>query len=78
MQNPLLKQKTQKTGMVRGKTTSKGTTTPQSPRYSPAYDVSDRFSQQPKLEREWNEKMKQLNNKYNLDYYSSSESDAES
>ena len=51
---------------------------PQSPRYSPAYDILDRFSQQLKLEREWNEKMEQLNKKYNLDYYSSSESNSES
>ena len=36
------------------------------------------FSQQLKLEREWNEEMEQLNDKYNLDYYSSSESDSES
>ena len=51
---------------------------PQSPRYSPAYDIPDRFSQQLKLQREWNEKMEQLNNKYNLDYYSNSDSDSES
>ena len=31
-----------------------------------------------KLERDWNEKMEQINEKYNLDYYSSSESDSES
>ena len=51
---------------------------PQSPWYSPAYDIPDRFSQQYKLEKEWNEKMECLNDKYNLDYYSSSRSDPES
>ena len=51
---------------------------PQSSRFSPAYGISDRFSQQLRLEREWNEKMEQLNDKYNLDYFSSSESDFES
>ena len=51
---------------------------PQSPLYSPSYDIPDRFSQQLKLEREWNKRMEQLNDKYNLDYYSSSESDSES
>ena len=30
---------------------------PQSPRYSPTYDILDGFSQQLKSEREWNEKM---------------------
>ena len=35
------------------------------------------FSQQIKLETEWNEKMEHLNEKYNLDYYSSSESDSD-
>ena len=50
---------------------------PQSPRYSPSYDILDRFSQQYKLEKELNERMKHLNDKYNLDYYSSSESKSE-
>ena len=27
---------------------------PQSPQYSPAYDIPDRFSKQYKLEKEWN------------------------
>ena len=51
---------------------------PQSPQCSPSYDILDRFSQQLKLEREWNERIEQLNDKYNLDYYSSSESESES
>ena len=76
MQNPLLRQKRQKTGMVRQDNQQRNYY-PQSSRYSPVYDIPDMFSQQLKLEREWNEKMKQLNNKYNLDYYSSSESDSE-
>ena len=49
---------------------------PQSPQHPQAYDIPDRFSQQIKLEKEWNEKMEHLNEKYNLDYYSSSESDS--
>ena len=43
---------------------------PQSPQYFPSYDIPDRFSQQYKLEKEWNERMKHLSDKYNLDYYS--------
>ena len=50
---------------------------PQGPQCSPSYDIPDRFAQQLKLEREWNEKMECLNDKYNLDYYSSSVSDSE-
>ena len=50
---------------------------PQSPWYSPSYDIPDRFSQQYKSEKEWNERMEHLNDKYNLDYYSSSESEFE-
>ena len=69
--------KIQKTGMTRDKTASKGTATPKSPRYSPAYGIPDRFAQQLKLGKEWNEKMECLNDRYNLDYYSSSESDFE-
>ena len=42
------------------------------------YDILDRFCQQYKLEKEWNERMDCLNDKYNLDYYSSSKSDSES
>ena len=49
---------------------------PQGPQCSPSYDIPDRFTQQLKLEKEWNEKMEHLNDKYNLDYYSSSESDS--
>ena len=51
---------------------------PQSLQYSPAYEIPDRFSQQYKLEMEWNERMECLKDKYNLDYYSSSESNSES
>ena len=50
---------------------------PRSARYSSAYDIPDRFSQQLKLEREWNESVEQLNDEYSLDCYSSSESDSE-
>ena len=47
---------------------------PQNTQPPQAYDIPDRFSQQIKLEKEWNEKLECLNKKYNLDYYSSSES----
>ena len=45
---------------------------PQGPQCSPSNDILDRFAQQLKLEKEWNERMGHLNDKYNLDYYSSS------
>ena len=50
---------------------------PQSPWHPQAYDIPDRLSQEIKLEKEWNEKVKCLNKKYSLDYYSSSESDSD-
>ena len=37
------------------------------------YDVPDRYSEQIRPRREWDEKMEHLNANYNLDYYSSSE-----
>ena len=36
---------------------------PQGPQYSPSCDIPDRFAQQLKLEKEWNERMEHLNNK---------------
>ena len=50
---------------------------PQSTQHPQTYDIPDRFSQQIKLEKEWNEKLGCLNKKYNLDYYSSSKSDSD-
>ena len=50
---------------------------PQSPHHPQSYDVPDRYSEQIRLRREWDEKMEFLNEKYNLDYYSSSESDSD-
>ena len=78
VQNPLQRQRVQKTGTVRDETTCKETIIPQSPWYSPSYDIPDRFSQKYKLEKEWNERMEHLNDKYNLHYYSSSELESES
>ena len=49
-----------------------------SPQYSPAYDILDRFSQHYKSEKDRKERLEFLNDKYNLDYYSSSDSDSES
>ena len=51
---------------------------PQSPLYSPLYDILDRFSEHYKTGEDRKERLEFLNDKYNLDCYSSSESDAES
>ena len=80
MQNliPIQKKKVQKTGTVNErKENQQRNHYPQSPRHPPAYDIPHRFSQQNKLEKEWNERMEHLNKKYNIDYYSSSESDSD-
>ena len=50
---------------------------PQIPQHPQTYDVPDRCSQQISLQKEWNEKMEHLNEKYHLDYYSSSKSDSD-
>ena len=42
-----------------------------------SFDVPDRYSEQIRLRGELEEKMECLNEKYNLDYYSSSESDSD-
>ena len=41
-----------------------------------SFDVPDRYCEQIRLRREWEEKMECLNEKNNLDYYSSSDSDS--
>ena len=43
-----------------------------------SFDIPDRYTKQIKLRREWEEKIEQLNEKYKLDYYSSSDSDSDS
>ena len=43
-----------------------------------SFDVLDRYAKQIRLQRIWEEKIERLNEKYNLDYYSSSESDSDS
>ena len=50
---------------------------PQNPQHPQSYDVPDRYSEQIRLRREWDEKMGCLNAKYNLDYYSSLESNSD-
>ena len=50
---------------------------PQNTQHPQRFDVPDRYSEQIRLRREWEEKMECLNEKYNLDYYSSSESDSD-
>ena len=45
---------------------------------SQSFDVPDRYAEQIRLGREWEERIECLNEKYNLDYYSSSESDSSS
>ena len=46
--------------------------------WSQTLDVPDRYSNQLKLHREWEEKMEMLNDKYGLDCFSDSELDSES
>ena len=41
---------------------------PQSPQHPQTYNVPDRYSEQIRLQREWDEKMELLNEKYNFDY----------
>ena len=43
---------------------------PQGTQHPQAYDIPDRFYQQIKLEKEWNEKIECLNKQYKFDYYS--------
>ena len=45
---------------------------------SQTFDVPDRYSNQIRLCREWEEKMERLNDKYGLDCFSDSELDSES
>ena len=49
---------------------------PRNPQHPQTYDIPDQYSEQIRLSREWDEKMECLNDKYNLDYYSSSESNS--
>ena len=49
----------------------------QNTQHPQSFDVPDRYSEQIRLRREWEEKMEHLNEKYNLGYYSSSESDSD-
>ena len=49
---------------------------PQNTHHPQSYDVPDRYSEQIRLRREWEDKkMEHLNEKYGLDYYSSLESE---
>ena len=50
---------------------------PQSPQYSPSYDILDRFSEQYKIQKDRKEGLEFLSDKNNPDYYSSSDSDSE-
>ena len=45
---------------------------------SNVFDVPDRYSEQVRFHRQWEEKMERLNEKYGLDCFSSSELDSES
>ena len=51
---------------------------PQNNQNSQLFDIPDRYAEQIKLRKEWEERIERLNEKYNLDYYSSSESDTNS
>ena len=48
----------------------------QNTQHPQSFDVPERYSEQIRLRSEWEEKMECLNEKYNLDYYSSSEPDS--
>ena len=45
---------------------------------SQLFDIPNRYAEQIKLRKEWEERIERLNVKFNLDYYSSSESDTDS
>ena len=64
--------------MAKDRTGCKETIIPKSPQYSSSYDIPDRFSEQYKTEEGRKERLEFLKDKYNLDYYSSSDSDLES
>ena len=49
-----------------------------SPQHSPSYDFPDRLPHHYKMEKDRNERLEFLNDKYNLDYYSDSGSDSDS
>ena len=51
---------------------------PQNNQDSQSFDMHDRYAEQIKLRKEWDKRIERLNEKYNLDYYSSSESDPNS
>ena len=51
---------------------------PQNIHNSQSFDVPDRYDEQTKLRKEWEERIERFNEKYSLDYYSSSESDIDS
>ena len=51
---------------------------PQPQNSQQSFDIPDRYAEQIRLQKEWEERIKRLNEKYNLDYYSSSESDSDS
>ena len=50
---------------------------PPNPQYSPSYDIPDWFSEHYKTEEDRKERLEFLNDKYNLDYYSSTKFDSE-
>ena len=51
----------------------------QHPQNNPkTFDVPDRYSDQIRLCRKWEEKMEKLNKKYDLNYFSDSKLDSES
>ena len=51
---------------------------PQPQNSQQSFDIPNRYAEQIKLRKEWEERIEQLNKKYKLDYYYSSESDSDS
>ena len=50
---------------------------PPSPQYRPSYDIQDRPSHHYKTEEERRKRLELLNERYNLDYFSESDSESE-
>ena len=51
---------------------------PQNNQNPQSFDIPNRYAEQIKLRKEWEERIERLNEKYNLDYYLGSESDTDS
>ena len=71
------KKKAQKIGTVTDGKASRGTSTPKTLNNPKPMTFLIGIHSRSGCKKEWNEKLECLNEKYNLDYYSSSESDSD-